>query len=184
MAPSKSLAPTMTLAQLYESQNQLFDALAVYARLYNERGDEDIQERLEAVQERILSDDKLHYDPRIAALFTADERKRLKILPQDRYEKLQESMQQQEEDEDDLNVESDEELAPEPRKSILEGSYDDDESVSALKSKPLTAIPSTDWLSMNVGELSARAIEILGKNKSLQDITLGELIRVFYGSKE
>ncbi len=30
----KKLGPTLTLAQLYESQNQLFDAYAVYHKFY------------------------------------------------------------------------------------------------------------------------------------------------------
>ncbi len=168
-----SLAPTMTLAQLYESQNQLFDALAVYSRLLTERNDPDIRERLEAVQQRILGDDKLHYDPRLTRLFDEEERKRLKILPQDRYEKLLSSMQQQEEEQEELSVEADEELAPEPRKTYLEGSYEEEMPVS-----------NGDWLEMTVGEVADMAVELLGGNTRMRDVTLGELIRVFYGTKE
>ncbi len=173
----RSLAPTMTLAQLFESQNQLFDALAVYSRLLTERSDPEIRARFEAVQGRILGDDKLHYDPRLTRLFDDEERKRLKILPQDRYEKLQESMQQQEDEQEDLNIEADDELAPEPRKTYLEGSYEEESPVSK-------AVPSGEWLDMTVGEVARLASKLLGEDTPLRDVTLGELIRVFYGTKE
>ncbi len=183
MAPSKSLAPTLTLAQLYESQNQLFDALAVYRKLHAERGDEEILEKLESVQEKILSDEKLHYNSRITEIFSADERKRLKIIPQDRFERLQESMRQQNEDDEELAVESDEELAPQARKAFLEGSYEEEESPEPVAAPSIPEITG-GVMSMRIADFADRTVKILGGNRKLQEITLGDLLKIFHGNEE
>ncbi|MBW6513723.1 MAG: hypothetical protein K0B87_03080 [Candidatus Syntrophosphaera sp.] len=76
----KSWAPTITLAKLFEEQNQFFDALAAYELISQTDASPAIRERIEALHIRILNDPNNRYDPRIEKLFTPEELAYLKIL--------------------------------------------------------------------------------------------------------
>jgi hypothetical protein len=76
----RSWQPTLTLAKLFEEQNQFFDALAAYELISQHDNSQAIREKIEALQLRILSDPNNSYDPRIEKLFTPEELAYLKIL--------------------------------------------------------------------------------------------------------
>ncbi len=76
----RSWAPTITLAKLFEEQNQFFDALAAYELISQTESSPAVRERIEALQLRILSDPNNRYDSRIEKLFTPEELAYLKIL--------------------------------------------------------------------------------------------------------
>ena len=77
---SSGWAPTITLAKLFEEQNQFFDALAAYELISQTDSSPAVRERIEALHLRILSDPVSRYDPRIEKLFTPEELAYLKIL--------------------------------------------------------------------------------------------------------
>jgi len=76
----RSWAPTITLAKLFEEQNQFFDALAAYEMINQTDSSPEVRERIEALHMRILNDPNSRYDPRIEKLFTPEELAYLKIL--------------------------------------------------------------------------------------------------------
>jgi len=76
----RSWNPTITLAKLYEEQNQFFDALAAYELIDQTESSPAIREKIEALHMRILSDPNSKYDPRIEKLFSPEELAYLKIL--------------------------------------------------------------------------------------------------------
>lgn len=80
------IAPTLTLAKLYESQNQLFDALAIYDYLMGISPRDDIRQNRETLLDKIFSEDKLKYHPLITDLFGQDELKYFNIIPKDKYQ--------------------------------------------------------------------------------------------------
>ncbi|HCM16048.1 MAG TPA: hypothetical protein DHW79_08935, partial [Candidatus Cloacimonas sp.] len=95
--------PTVTLAKLFEEQNQFFDALATYELIAQNDSSPAIREKIEALHARILNDPANRYDPRIEKLFTPEELAYLKILSHQGFdnmfravEKLNEGMQDSE----------------------------------------------------------------------------------------
>lgn len=76
----RTWAPTITLAKLFEEQNQFFDALAAYELISQTDASPAIRERIDALQMRILNDPANRYDPRIEKLFTPEELAYLKIM--------------------------------------------------------------------------------------------------------
>jgi len=75
-----SWQPTITLAKLFEEQNQFYDALAAYELIGQNDSSPAIRERIDALHLRILSDPNGRYDSRIEKLFTPEELAYLKIL--------------------------------------------------------------------------------------------------------
>jgi hypothetical protein len=76
----RSWNPTITLAKLFEEQNQFFDALAAYELIDQHDSSPQIREKIEALHMRILTDPTAKYDPRIEKLFSPEELAYLKII--------------------------------------------------------------------------------------------------------
>ena len=88
----RSWQPTLTLAKLFEEQNQFYDALAAYELISQNDSSPAVRERIEALHLRILSDPNSHYDPRIEKLFTPEELAYLKILHHQGFENMASTM--------------------------------------------------------------------------------------------
>ncbi len=80
--------PTITLAKLFEEQNQFFDALAAYELIGQNDASPLIREKIEALHMRILTDPAAKYDPRIEKLFSPEELAYLKILNHSAFDNL------------------------------------------------------------------------------------------------
>lgn len=80
--------PTLTLAKLFEEQNQFFDALAAYELIGQNDSSPAVREKIEALHIRILNDPNSSYDPRIEKLFTPEELAYLKILNHQGFDNL------------------------------------------------------------------------------------------------
>ncbi len=84
----RSWSPTITLAKLFEEQNQFFDALAAYELIDQNESSPAIREKIESLHMRILSDPAVKYDPRIEKLFSPEELAYLKILNHSAFDNL------------------------------------------------------------------------------------------------
>ncbi len=84
----RSWAPTLTLAKLFEEQNQFFDALAAYELISQTDTSPAVREHIENLHSRILNDPNNRYDPRIEKLFTPEELAYLKILNHQGFENM------------------------------------------------------------------------------------------------
>jgi len=78
--------PTLTLAQLYEKQNQPLDALVIYQQLLNKEYSDELDEKIKDLKNKIFNDSSLEYNSIIDKIFTTEDKKNFKILPHDEYE--------------------------------------------------------------------------------------------------
>jgi hypothetical protein len=77
---------TLTLAKLYESQNQLLDALLVYEKLHKKSSDEELEEKIIELREKIFNENTDSYDHLINNIFSNDDKAKFKILPHSQYQ--------------------------------------------------------------------------------------------------
>jgi hypothetical protein len=169
--------PTVTLAKLFEEQNQFFDALATYEIIAQHDSSPAIREKIEALHARILNDPSNRYDSRIEKLFTPEELAYLKVLSHQGFdnmsraaEKLNEGMQDTEIvfDEDDV-------LAEESELDALSEVLQEIERQAQLN----LVDNSADFQSLTVSDLLIALLSRWDKNTSLSEIRLSELISLF-----
>jgi hypothetical protein len=83
--------PTITLAELYENQNQYIDALVIYKNLYKENPTEKSQNKIDGLKDKIFNDKTLKYSTIIDKIFTEEEKKTFHILPHEQFKAYTES---------------------------------------------------------------------------------------------
>ncbi|HOZ00521.1 MAG TPA: hypothetical protein PLG20_01800 [Candidatus Syntrophosphaera sp.] len=174
----RSWAPTITLAKLFEEQNQFFDALAAYELISQNDSSPAVRERIEALQLRILNDPGNRYDPRIEKLFTPEELAYLKILNHQGFEnmaqaraKLQEGALAAEiyidEDEDVL-------LEEESEADALARMLQEIEQQAQLNvSEPALGIPE-----YTVKDLLMAVLSRFNKDQKLDEVRLSDLVAI------
>ena len=144
---------TLTLAQLYEKQNQPLDALVIYQQLLNKEYSDELDEKVKDLKNRIFNDGALEYNSIIDKIFTTEDKKNFKILPHDEYEAFIESQAQHKNEETypeemlqeqaqkaditepptDNITESEQELEEEPTVEVSPGETEDITSESELQ---------------------------------------------------
>ncbi len=146
--------PTLTLARLFEEQDQFFDALAAYELISQTDTSGAVRERIEALHIRILNDPSNRYDPRIEKLFTPEELAYLKILDHNGFQNMASAARKLSEGagDDDIFIGDDDIFSPEENER--------DQSVSEL-----------------LREIEQQAqLSVLGDNASSGDLTLQDLM--------
>ncbi|MDD3632558.1 MAG: hypothetical protein PHY63_03805 [Candidatus Cloacimonetes bacterium] len=83
-----SWRPTLTLAKLFEEQQQFYEALAIYELIYQTNKSPAIQQHIEDMHSRILNNYNNRYDSRIDQLFTPEELAYFKILDHQGFENM------------------------------------------------------------------------------------------------
>ena len=83
--------PTITLAELYENQNQYIDALVIYKTLYKEDPTEELQNKIDELKDKIFKENTLEYSTIIDKIFTEEEKRIFHILPHEQYKSYKES---------------------------------------------------------------------------------------------
>ncbi len=86
------IVPTITLAELYESQEQLLDALVIYQDLMKKKPSDKIQKKIDELKEKVFNDSSFEYSHLIDKIFNIEEKKRLKVLPHKQYVTFNESL--------------------------------------------------------------------------------------------
>jgi len=173
-----SWAPTITLAKLFEEQNQFFDALAAYELISLTDASPAVRERIEALQLRILNDPANRYDPRIEKLFTPEELAYLKILNHNGFENLSKAREKLGEgllaaeiyieDEDDLALEDDSER--DTLVNVLQ------EIEQQAQSKLVSADGSADF---TVRDLLIALLARFDQDTRLNDVKFSDLMAIF-----
>ena len=82
--------PTVTLADLYESQNQFLDAYVIYKYIYSMHPETHIKEKLYSLEKKIFEEYEKEYDPIIKKIFSKEEIEKFKILPTQQFSQYQE----------------------------------------------------------------------------------------------
>ncbi|MBC8415108.1 MAG: hypothetical protein ISS80_07560 [Candidatus Cloacimonetes bacterium] len=139
---SDKAKPTLTLAQLYEKQDQLLDALVIYQQLINKEYSEELDDKIKDLKNKIFNDGALEYSPAIDKIFTTEDKKNFKILPHDEYKAFIESQAQHTNEE----TYPEEILQEKAQKTTITKSLTDDipESEQELDEEPTTEVASDE----------------------------------------
>jgi len=188
MSVEISITPTLTLAQLYETQKEYFGAYAIYSLMYKENPSDDIGERLKAVEEKMFSHHNLVYDQRLDLILTPAEKEMFRILPEVNYLHLKKSLQnippiprEDPEEFEEIEEESEEidiEFIPQ---SYPEGERDDKimQTINNLtdKKKAVSASPRAGIFNseLTIAELYHQIIDLFGSDKKISELTLQEI---------
>ena len=121
--------PTITLAELYENQDQYIDALVIYKNLNKENPTEELQNKINELKDIIFRENTLEYSTIIDKIFTEEEKRIFHILPHEQYKAYKESQADLKNDEtypeeltaiEEEDITPDEELKPETENKTLE----------------------------------------------------------------
>ena len=170
--------PTLTLAKLYEEQNQFYDALAAYELISQHDSSPAIRQKIESLQSRVLGDHNLKYDPRIEQLFSPEELAYLKILTHSGFENLSRAQQHIKQGMEDYAVVfDDDEAAP----GILSPSEELQQMLEEIDNKAVKKPAKSAKYSNEptVGELAVELIRRYGKEKKLSDLSMKEFMQLF-----
>jgi hypothetical protein len=85
--------PTITLAEVYEEQNQFIDALLIYQKIKSRNPSEQLDEKIEILKKKIFAKHEDHYSPIIDKIFTPEDKIAFKIIPHNQYHKYVKSQQ-------------------------------------------------------------------------------------------
>lgn len=169
--------PTVTLAKLFEEQNQFFDALATYELIAQTDASPAIREKIEDLHARILNDPSNRYDPRIEKLFTPEELAYLKILSHQGFDNMSSTMQKLGEGLQESQIIFDEEdiLAEESELDTLSLVLEEIEKQAQQNLINL----SEDFSALTVSDLLIAVLSRYDKNQLLSKIPLSDLISLF-----
>jgi hypothetical protein len=197
MATNGKIPPTITLAQLYEAQQQFFDAFLIYKKIYEQNPSEEIQERMTRSQNRIFMDSNIVYNNVINKIFTQEDKELFRILPEDNYNDYQGKKNESDQDidfveeefeEDEYDMSEAEEIEQiynpadlppfEDFTSEMENPEQSNEDFSfELPTSPVTLNASLNNLSLS--EFSTLILQQLGPNKKVKDLTISDLLHIF-----
>eukprot|EP01156_Anaeramoeba_ignava_P014128 Anaeramoba_ignava/a608319_35.p2 GENE.a608319_35~~a608319_35.p2 ORF type:complete len:252 (+),score=35.40 a608319_35:360-1115(+) len=85
------LGPTLTLAKLYESQNQIIDALVTYKKLYFTKPEDETQQKISELQKMLVNSGEVG-EP-VKSIFTDKEIVDFMILSKGKYIEYQEALE-------------------------------------------------------------------------------------------
>lgn len=172
--------PTLTLAKLFEEQNQFFDALAIYEIISQTDDSPEIRQKIEYLQSRIMDDSNMHYDERIEKLFSQEELVYLKIMNHSAFENLSRMRAQYSQGSSDYEITlEDEDIRDRPTVSSFElrrmvGEIDElaEQTEAAEASEASGETPAT------ISDLQKELIKRFGKDSKLTDISVQEFMQL------
>lgn len=174
----RSWAPTITLAKLFEEQNQFFEALAAYELISQTDSSPGIREHIETLQLRILNDPNNRYDARIEKLFTPEELAYLRILSHQGFENMAAAREKLREGSlaAEIYIEDDEDILLEEQggADTLAAMLQEIEAQAQLRHGEL--IPDTGDLTIR--DLLVALLGRFGKDQNLSDVRLSDLVAV------
>ncbi len=169
--------PTLTLAKLFEEQNQFFDALAIYEIISQTDQSPELQQKIEALQSRILNDSSLRYDPRIEKLFSPEELAYLRIMSHTAFEHLSVSQAQFMDSVSDYQLLlSEEEEAS--GSSVTKADLDDFAEAGEVFSEPSGHSYGPERPEPTVEELVQELVRRFGQDSRLSDISVQEFLQL------
>jgi len=184
-----NIAPTLTLAKLYESQNQYFNALQIYEQLESLGEPGMMQDDIQRVNEMIFTDSESIYHEITKKLFSLEDLRKFRIIPSEMFESYLRSINSESEEferELDEEIEEEEyvdepevknEQLPEIKRNINESIVKElakniSDSVKSEDSKPDTL------KKIMVSDLSAFLLNVIKTDKPMGDLTLSEIWRI------
>ena len=193
----ESIAPTLTLAQLYDSQNQLFNALHIYNKLLGIGDDSEINQRINGIYEKLVNKEFDNYQGFLKQIFSKEDLIKFRILTDNQHLEYVKSMQELEaeneeaENEKDEEISSEVEVAPvEVKPEVVESEVVEPEKDTKIEEEVIPEkiaekqveepnVISEDsgfsWEEMKLGDLMDFISLKVDKNRSLGSISLKEI---------
>jgi len=174
---NQSWKPTLTLAKLFEEQNQFYDALAIYEIIGQSDASPAIRQKIDALQMRILDDSNLKYDPRIEKLFSPEELAYLKILSHSAFENLSRVQSQIVDGNSDYEVIFDDE-------EEASGSFDTEDELKQILDEIDREVvqpqPSADFKQEDktIGDMAVELIRRFGKDSKLSSLSIKDFLQL------
>ena len=82
---NNEVTPTLTLAKLYETQDQFLDAFLVYQKINKENPSQETADKMKELQNKIFNNIKSEYNEIIGKIFSPEEIRKFRILPHEDY---------------------------------------------------------------------------------------------------
>jgi hypothetical protein len=176
-ATNQNWKPTLTLAKLFEEQNQFYDALAIYEIIGQTDASPDIRQRIELLQSRILSDPNQKYDARIEKLFSAEELAYLKILNHSAFENLSRVQAQIYDCTSEYDIVFDDE---EPVLPTADASDDITDIMNEIESKAVKAPQEavSEKAEPTISDLAVELIKRHGKDSKLSNLSIKDFLQL------
>lgn len=200
MTTKSKIPPTITLAQLYEAQQQFFDAYLIYKKILENNPDEEIEERMIQAKKRIFIDSNLHYQEITNLIFNKEDKEYFQIIPDENYQNFVNAQNEgvdepefiAEDFEEDENDMSDAEELEEiynpsnlpPFEDFTSDQNTEDTTLNFSQENPFQdPVPPQAKLkslnsSMTVSDLSHFMLEALDPNKKITDLTLADIFKI------
>jgi hypothetical protein len=194
---NNKIPPTITLAQLYEAQQQYFDAYMIYKKIYENNADESILERMEKSKSKIFIDPNMQYHAIIESIFTPEDKALFKILPDENYLDYQKSLKdeveetefvEEEFEEDEYDMSEAEEIEEiynptdlPPFEEFTTGLPETDDSVENHFSdlSVLDSINESKSNALSISDFCMYLNKTFGSDKKVADLTLSDLLKIF-----
>ncbi|MEA1971716.1 MAG: hypothetical protein U9N34_00220 [Candidatus Cloacimonadota bacterium] len=171
------IAPTLTLAKLYESQNQLFDALAIYDFLMGINPREDIKESRAALIERIYKDDNIKYHPLISKIFNEEQLQFFNIIPTDKYQLYSQTFENKTSNEfpEELDIEEEENT----EESLPNDDVDVESELDSLKNEVEEENPRIQENKfVTVQDFANKLIDRFGASTKLNNVSVNDFFEI------
>jgi hypothetical protein len=78
---TEEITPTLTLAKLYETQNELIDAVNIYFKLNKNQNSQELEIKIQQLTNIIFENINRNYDSTISQIFSKEELRYFKIIP-------------------------------------------------------------------------------------------------------
>lgn len=175
----RSWQPTITLAKLFEEQNQFFDALAAYELISQSESSPAVRERIEALHLRILNDPSNRYDPRIEKLFSPEELAYFKILNHQGFDNMATALEKMNEGLDTGDFSLEQEL-----EEIMTDTDEIDNMTKILneieQQAQLSLITgNADMADLTVQDLLISILTRFDRSQRLNEVKLSDLVSLF-----
>jgi len=179
--PGTNWNPTVTLAKLFEEQNQFFDALATYELIAQNDSSPAIREKIEALHARILNDPANRYDPRIEKLFTPEELAYLKILSHQGFDNMSRTLDKLNEGFSGTEIifEDEDILAEESELDTLSAMLQEIEEQAQLN----LIENSGEFNDLTIGDMLIAILSRFDKQQKLSEVSLTDLVNIFLNIK-
>ena len=188
----ESIAPTLTLAQLYDSQNQLFNALNIYNKLLGIGDDSEINQRINGIYEKLVDKEFENYQSLIRQIFSKEDLVKFKILNDSQYQDYVKSLKELEAENEEEAEEIDEELKAitaeetpevtppeivETKKNVAaeEGVVLEKKEKQIEEPKVVSDASNFSWEEMKLGDLVDFISLKIDKNRTLGSICLNDI---------
>ncbi len=158
-------APTLTLAKLYESQNQLIDSLIVTDKLLKLRKDSSVFDFKKQIVSKILSAEEGNFSEKLLSLFSKEQIEKLLVFPDEKCDEYFSNIETDLEPEfpDELDIEEDDKspifIEETQKEEVLPNTETPQENLEEILPTNLMSFLNTLDQSLKLSELTIKDLK-------------------------